>query len=249
MKLTLLLVGMILPLTIFAAENGGDTLPFTFKSGDTARADAVNENFTYLLQVIRQAESRIDSLADVSEMLVDSIAELRSIKEEMTKIDSLADVTQSLSDSMVKIKNTVHLPIGTIIGSMLNPEKFRQFFPGDSTLWILADSSTASAEFFAATGKSNIPDLRGVFLRGINSDRSGTLSDPDGEREAGSSQADAFKSHNHSRMQFVSGATNSGTWGVLDNTDRGHSTTSSSSTGGAETRPRNVAVYWYIKVK
>ncbi|MBN1578663.1 MAG: hypothetical protein JW913_19015 [Chitinispirillaceae bacterium] len=249
MKLTTLLVGIILPLNILAAGNDNDTLPFTLKAGDTARADAVNENFTYLLQIIRQAESRIDSLADISAMLIDSIATIRSLKEAVTKIDSLGDVAQSLNDSIIKIKNTMHLPIGTIIGSMLNPEQFKQFFPGDSSLWKLADSSIASAEFFAATGKSNIPDLRGVFLRGINGGKSGAFSDPDGEREAGSAQADAFKSHTHSLRQYTSGATNTGTWGVLDNTDRGYSATSTGSIGGPETRPKNVAVYWYVKVK
>jgi hypothetical protein len=225
MNLPLLFMLMILPLNAIIAGSNNDTLPFTFKAGDTARAASVNDNFSYLLRIIRQNEDRIDSLANV---------------------------TTALNDSIRKVNNNLQLPIGTILGSILNPDQFQQIFPGDASLWKLADSSAASVEFYAATLNSNIPDLRGIFLRGINCGKKGDTAfiDPDGDRKAGSFQRDMLKSHNHTLRQYIADPSYpSGVWNVFDNTNRTYNTGGTDYTGGAETRPKNVGVYWYVKVK
>jgi microcystin-dependent protein len=93
----------------------------------------------------------------------------------------------------------------------------------------------------------NLPDLRGYFIRGWDNDRG-----LDAGREFGSYQNDEFKSHNH--------ATNwreSNEYGSVDNAMGSGSTTSENSyfklptesTGGSETRPKNLALIFIIKAK
>ena len=99
----------------------------------------------------------------------------------------------------------------------------------------------------------NVPDLRGLFLRGFDS---GAARDPDrATRTAllaggatgnnlGSYQTDSFKSHTHTVSSVVSstpGANN----GIFSGFSTG--TVTSSASGGNETRPANVYVNYIIK--
>lgn len=107
----------------------------------------------------------------------------------------------------------------------------------------------------------NIPDLRGMFLRGVDNE---TGNDPDVlDREAvaegantgdnvGTCQADTFAMHNHT--VYVSAANYRG--GGADKPvadpetgDSGNylSTNPIKSAGGNETRPKNISVWWIIK--
>lgn len=95
------------------------------------------------------------------------------------------------------------------------------------------------------TGWSEYVQAYGRFIRGI--DRSGGKIDPDGERLPGKIQGDLFKSHNHSA---------SGTKGTHKNGSDGSgervtnsATVDSSSSGGNETRPKNVALLYCKKGK
>lgn len=124
--------------------------------------------------------------------------------------------------------------------------------------WLKANgaaiSRTAYADLFAAIGTTfgtgdgsitfNVPDLRGEFPRGLDDGRG-----VDSERTIGSSQADAFKTHEHGfGMDGNTGATrvNPGSsWGFAGfASGQGHTV---SSTGGTETRPRNIALLACIK--
>jgi microcystin-dependent protein len=85
----------------------------------------------------------------------------------------------------------------------------------------------------------NVPDMRGEFPRGWDNSRG-----IDSGRGIGTSQADEIKSHTHT---FT---TNSGTGagGVpLQGVSSAVATVTTSSTGGAETRPRNVALMYCVK--
>lgn len=115
----------------------------------------------------------------------------------------------------------------------------------------------------------NVPDLRGVFPRGLDSGKG-----YDSGRLLGSYQEDAFKSHNHSASSGNAGAHShsishwasdseggSGYVSMLWDDqqlvyktfytswvgDHSHSVTVNSS-GGAETRPKNIAVNYIIKL-
>jgi len=112
----------------------------------------------------------------------------------------------------------------------------------------------------------NLPDLRGTFLRGV--DAVGLIPpgvDPDtASRKVGSVQADAFAAHNHGGGDHTHGyvipnyqvSVGSGPYpdGLTANAGNrlGLNTSSSgaiiSTQGGAETRPKNVAVNYIVKL-
>lgn len=110
-----------------------------------------------------------------------------------------------------------------------------------------AVSRATYAALFAAIGTThgagdgattfNLPDLRGEFIRGWDDGRG-----VDPGRAFGSAQGDALKAHTHT----VSGGTGGGA-----QLEAGSGGTSASvntgSTGGTETRPRNVALLYAIK--
>jgi len=93
----------------------------------------------------------------------------------------------------------------------------------------------------------NLPDLRGEFIRGWDNGRG-----VDTDRQLGSYQADELKSHAHTlTINGYWGHNNGGSktaWSS-SNINTGASTATSDSTGGAETRPRNIAVMYIIRVK
>ena len=153
----------------------------------------------------------------------------------MSKVDSLQTRITSLE--------TAELPIGTVIGTMTPMDTVNE-------IWVLADGRTATTEYFQATGNSNIPDLRGMFLRGLNEGRVDGKEDPDPDfegnvRVAGSYQADELKSHAHT--EDLSTGDNSDTFS--GGSYGGRNIVNTGATGGNESRPRNMAVYWYVKVK
>ncbi len=87
----------------------------------------------------------------------------------------------------------------------------------------------------------NFPDLRGEFIRGFDDGRG-----IDVGRTFGSLQLDEFKSHTHVHTPNVSTAGPAG-GGFING--YGHSgSRSTSATGGNETRPRNIAMRYIIKV-
>lgn len=97
---------------------------------------------------------------------------------------------------------------------------------------------------------ANLPNLLGEFVRGWSGNQNGA---PDAGRVLGSKQADEFKEHNHLTV-FNSGVPNDkygnvygspNTYNVATEVGPGESYTSTS--GGSETRPRNVALAYYIK--
>jgi microcystin-dependent protein len=125
--------------------------------------------------------------------------------------------------------------------------------PTAPTGWLVCDGSAVSrteyADLFAAIGTIwgdgdgastfNLPDLRGEFVRGFDDGRG-----VDAGRVFASAQADELKTHTHEVMysEFSLGVNggSSGTTGI-------GRPAASGSTGGLETRPRNVAMTYAIK--
>ena len=119
-----------------------------------------------------------------------------------------------------------------------------------------AISRTTYADLFSAIGTTFgagdgsttflVPDLRGEFLRGWDDSRG-----VDSGRSFGSYQADDFKAHVHSKApgtlnNWFAIYARTGNW----ETERyGMSTyEDTNSTGGADTRPRNIALLACIKI-
>lgn len=115
--------------------------------------------------------------------------------------------------------------------------------------WMLCDGSTFDGttypELQNTLGSTTLPDLRGVFLRGLDDGRGF-----DTGRVLGSYQADELKSHNHSYLDVSTNNEGHIAGGpsvsARNSTDV---TRITNSTGGIETRPKNVAVNYIIRVK
>lgn len=124
------------------------------------------------------------------------------------------------------------------------------------TGWLECDGAAVSrmtyADLFDAIGITfgsgngsttfNLPDIRGEFIRGWDHDRG-----IDNGRTFGSLQADEFKSHTHTylRTNIVKASFANSTNGVDNTTPQ--SSVNTGSSGGTETRPRNIALMYCIK--
>ena len=177
-------------------------------------------------------------------------------------------------------------PIGSVIaymgnGSIVAGMEANGWFKCDgrniSSLSALsADEITTLTNILG--GSSNLPDLRGNFLRGLDEGRGQDLdagSRTGGESTTGvrSYQENQIKSHSHTgstntdgaHVHGISGSTRDdnnfaggqpagdaffGNLGMATNFDGSHShNLTTNNTGGAETRPVNIAVYWLIRGK
>jgi len=158
-----------------------------------------------------------------------------------------------------------NMPIGTIIPSMLDPILFKNSvaFPDK---WELAKGQKVSTEwkYYKVFGEgSRIPDLRGMFLRGMNEGRSDGEQDPEQNRKPGNEQKDALQQHEHKTT--VTGLPTGYKEHAPTPSNIGYtrheagrnapyekvSVSVSEVTGAntaSETRPKNVAVYFYIKI-
>jgi len=118
---------------------------------------------------------------------------------------------------------------GAIGNTLLRTGQYAQLFAAWGTIYGAGDGSTTFGT----------PDLRGEFLRGVDGGRG-----VDPGRTIGSWQADMFKSHSHTGTYggSVSATPDTGFYFV---SSFGGATTGS--TGGSETRPRNIAVNYCIK--
>ncbi|MBK9576214.1 MAG: hypothetical protein IPK50_23835 [Fibrobacterota bacterium] len=213
------------------------------EAGKSAKASEVNGNFEFLA-------ARLDSL-------------VRALNAKDTVIQRLSssrwsDTVAALRAEVVRLDTTRQIPKGTIAAFLSEPES-DGYLPGSGKSWLLAAGQPE-------VNGTRIPDLRGLFLRGADyvvTGRAATGYDPDGIRKAGSGQADAFQGHWHQMMW----QNKIGGWGVdgtgfydyngASLTSKGRNNVRDAITDSAngnprtasESRPKNVAVYWYVKVK
>lgn len=106
--------------------------------------------------------------------------------------------------------------------------------------------SLVGVTFGAGNGSTtfNIPDLRGVAIRGWDNGRG-----LDSGRVFGSYQADAIKAHTHTTTVTVGGDDSGGGSMSVDGNVQYSSTWTSNSTGGTETRMKNIALYHVVRIK
>ena len=130
--------------------------------------------------------------------------------------------------------------------------------PSDMPIGAIVAFNAASCPvgWVAANGTSGTIDLRGEFIRGLDSGRG-----VDVGRALGTAQIDLFKSHVHNYhntgnpADIDDTAYNNATEGIVGNTFfyNGNQTFTRRSpavqpTGGTETRPRNVALLYCTKI-
>lgn len=158
---------------------------------------------------------------------------------------------------MATFQNT--FPVGTILHSMLTLTQFQTAIGSLGNGWVLANGQSCVGSTYAAiTGFTTVPDMRGRVLRGKNN---GATTNPDGDLALGTLQADQFASHNH-RIQQSGGGIGNGyaTINSYQNTGYYNQFRDSNSegqapngiaiesSGGNETRMKNVTVNIFIKI-
>jgi len=179
------------------------------------------------------------------------------------------EVKQELKEisDLTVIKN---LPIGTITSSILTPSIFADavgdpsVFDPKKSRWVLADGQkdVAVSRLGKIKGIRVTPDFRGMFIRGVNEGRDDGSQNPE-DLNAGDYQPDAFQGHKHKVGQDPGAnhyATSSSGWygmaapGAVAWKDAFSSGTYEDKNDGkeiksvSETRPKNVSVYFYIKI-
>lgn len=167
-------------------------------------------------------------------------------------------------DDCKRVQDNSDVPIGMImIWPSLNAPDTDRWLParGDSVL--TADHPELFAIIgygYGGSGTSfNLPDYRGEFLRGRDAgagrdpDRNTRTNRGDGTtgNNIGTKQADEFQTHNHTVTDRYTTIARDGESNNDHFTHDGfvNVTRNTTSTGGSETRPRNVYVDYYIKVK
>lgn len=210
------------------------------------------------LKLIGLLKSKCDSMDSKLVALHTTVGshntEISSINEKIVNCNK--DI-KTANDSLIVSEKRNYLPIGTIVASMYAP---------NNEGYMKNPDGSVDTKWVIAAGQPGIPDLRGMFLRGMNATRADGKQDPDGNsRVVGSYQEDVFKSHNHP-VNLTSE-----TYGLIrktrtddtKNTTVGDTDKDNVGTepdviappyplpleGGSETRPKNVAVYYYIKIK
>ncbi len=170
----------------------------------------------------------------------------------------------------VSVSATDIFPIGTVMPAIIE-ESFFQTQMG--TEWVLMDGRCINktnnliphldgAKCSDNQNQVQLPDARGKFLRMADTDSG---NDPDAPRILGSYQGDGFKSHNHGGGEHkhyfrtssgYNGANpasdvSPGGTGYKDSSPVNYTSGSGNiidNNGGEETRPKNIAVNYFIKI-
>jgi microcystin-dependent protein len=180
------------------------------------------------------------------------------------KINDLAVTTAKINTAAVtaaKLATTLVPPAGMIVA-----------YGGTSapTGWLLCDGTAVSrstySDLYAAIGVAygygdnsstfNVPDLRGRFIRGVDSSQG---RDPDAASRTaintggntgdavGSLQGDAYTAHTHTGAINTTVPAGSNISSGSNYSQTLNSTTTGSSGGSTETRPKNVGCWFIIK--
>lgn len=172
-----------------------------------------------------------------------------------------------------EIESNIESPIGTIICSLLDFDKFNIATSNNAqsptgewdskfSKWAPADGRLVTySRYSKVTDKNNLPDMRGVFIRGVNvfdpkeeinpASSVKTVSDiqknPDNPK-AGDFQKDEFQKHSHGtagHYQEFSIRGPQSLFRLMEGTG-GHETDPAGTS--TETRPKNVSVFYYIRI-
>lgn len=163
-----------------------------------------------------------------------------------------------LADTKLYKKSSVipDSPVGAIISSILSPKEFLN--EEMKKYWVEADGRDVQEHWAYAKLPSNpksIPDLRGMFLRGLNkfSKIKGQRTDKwkdQGSRSTNGYQKDEIRDHSHTVPHFAPTSSTRANIAALDVRSNAKYATSgySMANGGKETRPKNIGVYYYIRI-
>ncbi len=158
--------------------------------------------------------------------------------------------------------------LGKVIASFLDYETFSATY-GDfgnfnryKSKWAPADGREVGGSVydFLNQATTRVPDLRGVFIRGVNdmgvTDAPNTQAqrlNPD-TLQPGDFQDDALEKHrHHTTIRYYTGAVHPQNAEAIVNSktrvnEASNPVLKTTYVGGTETRPKNVTVYYYIRI-
>jgi hypothetical protein len=176
------------------------------------------------------------------------------------RLPAIVAKPEKMSDSEKRLLSIA--PVGTVVASILSWEDFKKTGKDVDKYWLPADNRPLprDSDLSKYFNLKYAPDLRGSFIRGINKFAKDELkeieknkADPDGVRSPGNFQFDALQDHNHTFTYHKGGNKAGGghniegpnrpmkdIWPVGGVTDKARK--------ASETRPKNTAVYFYIKI-
>jgi len=176
----------------------------------------------------------------------------------------LQQKTEDLLDSLIHPA----APIGVIVPSLLNYKEFLEVnglsLPKNeqNAIWVPCDGRQIGKNkgTYGAFFEGVVPDLRGLFLRGVNDMGNAHSTTPHqiqkhknpDNKHAGEFQADEFKEHRHKGSYGYykpAGVGGESFHLVSSKNGQGRNDWSVQPDGGHETRPKNLTVYYYIKIK
>jgi microcystin-dependent protein len=212
----------------------------TFATNDVITSTAMNN-------IIDQTLFTSDAIVSANTTLALVSGKLKVGTITSNEMGAGAVTTNALADgavTQVKASNML-IPAGAIMPFAMN---------GAPTGWLAADGTAVSrstyATLFAAIATTygvgdgsttfNVPDLRGYFVRGTGTNSDGTASGTFAAK-----QADELKSHTHT---YTFKTTTGGSLAGGDPNSVGNTTVNTGATGGTETRPRNIAMFYCIKI-
>lgn len=170
---------------------------------------------------------------------------LKFVGEAFSVDDNVGDGKTEVSVTKQALIDLVY-PVGAYLTADVTEAQFQSQMGSG---WVLCDGrSVVGSSYETLTGNANIPDARGMVLRGKNEGRTDGNENPDGEIALGTYQADQFESHNHTfpiavAEQSVITQTYDGNSGPTPD-----STGSTNYTGGNETRMKNITVNHFIRI-
>ena len=168
------------------------------------------------------------------------------------------DSSQNAQKASAEVQSKKELPVGTVVSSMLPPHKFYEEVDGkdydkDKKTWVIADGEEdiAGSKYYDITGKTVPPNLLGQFIRGMNYKQRGV--DPNNTRKVGGDQEDKINSHIHKYSDLLGAVNGKGQTVEYGKHDSTHTSikreTYPNVDASTETRPKNIALYMYIKVR
>jgi len=109
--------------------------------------------------------------------------------------DRASDAAGALNDRLTALERGGRLPVGTVVTSTLTES---QYSDSAGAGWVLADGrAVPNSKYAQITGSANVPDLRGLYLRGKNNGREDGKQNPDGELAIGDFQESMLANHGH----------------------------------------------------
>ena len=184
----------------------------------------------------------IENYLPVASETVSGVVELADASEVQAGTDDTKAVSPaSLNASLAALG--LASPVGSIIIWPLStpPAGYLECDGSDAARGTYADLyAVVGDNYGVGDGASTfgLPDLRGVFVRGLDNGRG-----QDAGRVIGSYQSDEIASHTHSGTAGDAGTLSDGGGGRANDL----STYTTDATGGSETRPKNVAMMYCIK--